>query len=153
MALYQNVHKFRAQLSGEQEVPPVNTIARGQFRARLQASVLEFKLFIREIEGLTAAHIHLGRPGENGPVVAFLYGPAGPSGLIDALLVSGSITGEDLVGPLLGRPLKDLIREILRGNAYVNAHTQQNPGGEIRGQIEFAEEEHKNGCGCKKNLH
>ncbi|MNP53856.1 CHRD domain protein [compost metagenome] len=46
----------------------------------------------------------------------------------------GVLTRRDLVGPLQGRTLRDLIREIERGNTYTNVHTEQHPNGEIRGQ-------------------
>ncbi|EGG36330.1 hypothetical protein HMPREF9412_4480 [Paenibacillus sp. HGF5] len=45
------------------------------------------------------------------------------------------MTNQDLIGPLQGRTIRDLIREFERGNAYVNVHTIQNPNGEIRGQV------------------
>lgn len=50
-------------------------------------------------------------------------------------VVRGVLTSRNLVGPLKGKTIRDLIREIKKGNAYVNAHTIQNPDGEIRGQI------------------
>ena len=31
--------------------------------------------------------------------------------------------------------LDDMIQAIVNGNSYVNIHTTQNPGGEIRGQL------------------
>jgi hypothetical protein len=86
------------------------------------------------------AHIHLGPVGETGPVVVWLY-PDGPPpqeipGRFDGVLAEGTITSENLVGPLAGATLADLIDEIQAGNAYVNVHTVQNPPGEIRGQID-----------------
>ena len=55
---------------------------------------------------------------------------AGSSGL-------GTITEANLVGALAGQPLSALIDEIRSGNTYVNVHTSQFPGGEIRGQIQM----------------
>lgn len=83
---------------------------------------------------MTQAHIHLGRPGQNGPIVAFLFGLT--FGTTTRLAtIRGVLTNQSLVGPLRGRTIQDLVREIQRGNAYVNVHTVQNPDGEIRGQI------------------
>jgi hypothetical protein len=42
----------------------------------------------------------------------------------------------NLVGPLQGKQLSDLIALLQNGQAYVNVHTEQNPNGEIRGTIE-----------------
>ncbi len=38
-------------------------------------------------------------------------------------------------GPLEGMQISDLVDAFNDGNAYANIHTQQNPNGEIRGQI------------------
>ncbi|MGH2603614.1 MAG: CHRD domain-containing protein [Dehalococcoidia bacterium] len=40
------------------------------------------------------------------------------------------------MGSLAGQPLSALIAQIQSGNAYVNVHTTQFPGGEIRGQLD-----------------
>ena len=47
----------------------------------------------------------------------------------------GYITSSDLVGPLKGKQISDLVKLINDGEAYVNVHTETNPKGEIRGQI------------------
>ena len=101
---------------------------------------MKFKVIVANIENVHMAHIHLGQAGENGPVVVWLY-PEGPppqviAGRFQGALTEGVITAENLVGQLAGSEIKDLIEEIRAGNAYVNVHTTQNPGGEIRGQIE-----------------
>lgn len=128
--------RFKTHLSGRNEVPPVISLATGNFKARITPEGLRYKLFTCDIKQVTQAHIHLGRPGENGPIVAFLAGPFDPpTGLVDGLLARGVITAEDLVGPLEGKPISRLYFEMLRGNTYVNVHTVRNPGGEIRGQI------------------
>jgi hypothetical protein len=51
-------------------------------------------------------------------------------------LTEGSITSANLVGPLQGKQLSDLITLMQNGQAYVNVHTEQSPDGEIRGTIE-----------------
>jgi len=53
------------------------------------------------------------------------------------VLAEGTITAANLVGPLAGLTLNDLLDAVKAGNAYANIHTTQNPGGEIRGQIAF----------------
>jgi len=132
---------FRAHLSGAQEVPPVETLSRGQaiFRLSRDGNELHFKLIVANLHDVRMAHIHLAQAGENGPVVAWLY-PGGPPpveipGRFSGVLAEGTITAADLVGPLAGMTLEDLADAMQAGDTYVNVHTTAYPGGEIRGQI------------------
>jgi hypothetical protein len=141
---------FGTPLSGSEEAPPRETPARGQASFQLSAdgSTMDYRLIVSNIENVVASHIHLGETGQNGDVVAFLFGPADPGGgRTDGVLAEGTITGDDLVGPLAGHDLDDLIQAMRSGNTYVNVHTNDGvaptntgpgdfPGGEIRGQIE-----------------
>jgi hypothetical protein len=118
--------RFRAQLTGAEEVPPNTSRAHGNVDVVVgdQGDSLEFKLRVGNIENVVAAHIHLGLPGMNGPVVAQLYGPVAPGGgRAPGRLADGTITAADLVGPLAGQPRSALLLEIQAGNAYVNVHT------------------------------
>jgi hypothetical protein len=129
---------FRAILEGEEEVPPVDTDAKGAaiFRTSNDETELNYRLIVGNIEDVTAAHIHLAPRGENGPVVAFLFNPEEPTeGITNGVLAEGTITSADLVGPLEGSTLSELIDEMEAGNTYVNVHTVEHPSGEIRGQI------------------
>ncbi len=81
------------------------------------------------------AHIHQGKQGENGPVVVVLYKGTTPTGIKNGALAQGSITASQLEGPLKGKQISDLVNIIKSGDAYANVHTEQNPKGEIRGQI------------------
>lgn len=132
---------FIAPLSGAEEVPPADTKARGlaQFQLSKDGSEISYKVIVANIENVTMAHIHLAPAGANGPVVAWLY-PDGPPpqlipGRTNGILATGVITDADLVGPLDGATLEDLITEMRAGNTYVNVHTSQFPPGEVRGQI------------------
>ena len=62
---------------------------------------------------------------------------AGPKkeGKFSGLLAKGTITDKDLIGPLAGKTVADLVAMIKDGGAYVNVHTDKYPDGEIRGQI------------------
>jgi hypothetical protein len=132
---------FRANLSGDQEVPPADTRARGQaiFQLSKDGTEISYKLIVANIQNVTQAHIHLAPVGVNGPVVVWLYPSAPPAQLIpgrfNGVLAEGVITDASLVGPLLGNELSVLIDALISGNAYVNVHTSQFPPGEIRGQI------------------
>ncbi len=157
--------KFKTKLSGDQEVPPVGVVidtqARGkaEFKLSKDGTELHYKLSVSRIENAFMAHIHIGPVGVNGPIVVWLFpstapvpGPLG-AGLQHGKLAEGTITAADLVGPLAGHPLSDLIAAIQAGNAYVNVHTNDGvaptntgpgdfPGGEIRGQLSGHEHEH-----------
>ena len=79
--------------------------------------------------------------GEAGPIVVWLYpapsqqAPKMISGLFNGVLATGSITAADLIGPLQGKTVGDLMQQMQAGNAYANIHTTANPAGEVRGQI------------------
>lgn len=133
---------FTAHLSGEEEVQPADTEAQGQaiFRLSKDGSELSYKLITANIENVVQAHIHLAPAGANGSVVAWLYPSSPPAELLpgrsDGVLAEGVLTADDLVGPFAGGELSDLLEAMRAGNTYVNVHTTQFPGGEIRGQIQ-----------------
>ena len=135
---------FVAVLSGGEEVPAVDTHARGlaHFQLNEEADELAFKVIVANIEDVAQSHIHCGTAGVNGPVVAFLYG-FGPIVSPDGILAEGTLTA----GNVIPRPdspacpggvatFDDLIAKMQSGGAYVNVHTVVNPGGEIRGQVQ-----------------
>ena len=71
------------------------------------------------LEGVTAAHIHSGGPGETGRPVVNLEAPEGGT--------SGGCVpvNADISAAILGSP----------GSYYVNVHTRTFPNGAIRGQL------------------
>jgi hypothetical protein len=140
----QNYNLFTAKLSGSNEVPPVTTAASGIATFQLvpvpgHKQVMIYQLSLKNITGVTGAHIHSGKQGENGPVVADLFNPGmtGPAtGAINGRLATGTLTQSKLTGPLHGElSLYPLVNMIRSGKAYVNVHTTQNQNGEVRGQI------------------
>ena len=134
---------FSAELTGEAEVPPVETNASGRttFEVAEDGSAVHFEVFIDCIQNVNQGHIHLGAEGENGPVVVWLYPqetrePELIEGVQrDFVLAEGTLTDEDLVGDFEGESLDALIEVMREEGAYVNIHSEQNPAGEIRGQI------------------
>ena len=72
------------------------------------------------LKGVTQAHIHSGKAGENGPVVASLF--KGNMDTVNGALVQGSITADKLEGPLNGKSISDLIDLFDDASAYVNVH-------------------------------
>jgi hypothetical protein len=69
-----------------------------------------------------------------------LYPAAAPAvtipGEFTGVLGEGVFTAANFVGPLAGKTLADLMTAIRENRAYVNVHTQQFPGGEIRGALQ-----------------
>jgi hypothetical protein len=132
---------FSTSLSGSEEVPPVDTGGSGQAEVVISADGMQasFRVQVSDLEDTTMAHIHLGARGENGPPIVWLHSqdqaPELIAGEFSGTLASGTFTADDLVGPLEGGTLADLVAELAAGNTYVNVHTEANPGGEIRGQL------------------
>ncbi len=87
---------------------------------------------------VTAAHIHVGARGTNGPVVVFFCGGGGrPSCPAAGETVTGTITTASvLAGADIKRgDLPGLMKAITAADTYVNVHTTKYKDGEIRGQI------------------
>ena len=127
------------------EVPVRDSQGQAQaiFHLSKDGTALSYKLIASNIVDVTQAHIHCGVPGENGAVVAFLYG-FGPTVSPNGVLAEGTITDADVID----RPAEqcpgvwgavdsfdDVIERMREGGAYVNVHTVVFPGGEIRGDI------------------
>jgi len=130
-----NAKNFVAHLSGDEEVPPVDTSAQGQatFQFYDESGELDFLLIVANIENVVAAHIHCAPIGVNGPVGVTLF--SGGPVTVNGILVEGTITAPD-AGNTCGWSNIDAVVEAMRdGDTYVNVHTNAHPGGEIRGQI------------------
>jgi CHRD domain len=134
--------RFQARLSGKNQSPVVDTPAHGvaTFALSKDGKSLSYRLSVTDIENVSMAHIHMGPAGQEGPVVAWLYPSKPPAvvkkGKFTGVLARGTLTAANLVGPLEGKTISDLVDQIKDGKAYVNVHTEKHPAGEIRGQIE-----------------
>ena len=119
--------KFSAMLGGNQEVPPVRTMASGAgiFSLNADGSAVSFDLSVGGLSGaIAAAHFHNAPAGVNGGVVRTLTGDFTDN------IASGVWTSAD-AEPLTAA----LVAELIAGKLYVNVHTAANPSGEIRGQV------------------
>jgi CHRD domain len=127
----QQAVRYIARLKGSNETPAHEIRGTGTADFRLDGKTLYYMITVSGLSGTaTMAHIHVGAVGVAGPVVwGFPLKYPADSGTID----SGSV---HLVGDLgHGVTGDSLITLLNNGNAYVNVHTGQYPGGEIRGQI------------------
>jgi hypothetical protein len=112
--------KFMAELTGAEEVPPVETAGTGTADVTWNSDTMELTWVI-EWDGLsgpaTAAHFHgPAAPGENaGPVVPI----------------------EDIESPSEGSATltEEQAAQFAEGQVYLNVHTAAHPDGEIRGQV------------------
>ncbi|BCS36021.1 hypothetical protein TBR22_A52580 [Luteitalea sp. TBR-22] len=128
----------RAMLGGSNEVPAVSAGAHGEAVVTVDrgAGTIDYEVNIFNLpSGIVGSHIHVGTAGVNGPIVInFPVAAVGQSG---AFQLKGSARASELVArPEAGvRFFEEAAFAIASGAAYVNVHTQANPGGEIRGQL------------------
>jgi hypothetical protein len=126
---------FRAHLVGGEENPPVDTTATGQavFQLDASGSSLHYMLIVANIEDVFASHIHCGPVGVNGPVGVTLFG--GSTVTVNGILAEATVTAPNPGNACGWADLADVVEAMESGDTYVNVHTTDNPGGEIRGQI------------------
>ena len=145
---------FVGNLTGANEVPPVPSSATGLATVVLDAAAQTLQInatFSGLTSNINAAHIHCCAPlGTNAGVATTVPAfPGFPLGV-----TSGSFTSAvfDLTQPTIYNPAfvtlqggltqaeAALIAGILNGTTYLNIHTVNFPGGEIRGQLEAVPE-------------
>ncbi len=132
----QHQERFIAELTGVEEVlQTVDSSAIGIAEFKLGQDNIMYAVNLTDIENVTAGHIHSGQVGENGPVIVTLFTEDTPTDIMTGVFLEGNITAANLEGPMAGKPLSNLITAMRNDQTYVNVHTQQNPNGEIRGQI------------------
>ena len=107
------------KLTGDQEVPANTSTAVGTGNITIAADGSVSGSVTAPTLQAIAAHIHVGAPGVNGPVIVPLTGSAGGVWSVPA---GAKLTAEQL----------DAYKA---GNLYVNVHTPEHKGGEIRTQL------------------
>jgi hypothetical protein len=133
LVLAQGPAKFGFNLTGSEEVPPVQTNATGMADISpytIAGDSITYSVNATNIKDVTAGHIHFGKQGENGPIVFTMFKYDPPR---DEVLETGTITADKLEGPLKGKQVSDLAFAGANGSLYMNIHTLENPNGEIRG--------------------
>jgi hypothetical protein len=128
---------YDAPLSGENEVPPVQSNATGlaEFAPPVNDTI-KYRINITGISGATGAHIYSGQAGENGEVIADLLTDTSKNNDVSyGMTIRGNLSDSSLKGPMEGKTLEDLVAAMDSGETYVNVHTAGHADGEIRGQI------------------
>ncbi|MGZ9275232.1 MAG: CHRD domain-containing protein [Nitrospira sp.] len=140
---------FSTTLSGDQEVPPVNSAATGSASLILNDAQDRLEISIQftglDLDGnqtpqpdddVTVAHIHRAPAGSNGPVV---FGFIGPDNDQNDELVTDPVAGTISSGWDLNEgnntTLAAELPNLFDGDLYVNIHSAEFLNGEIRGQI------------------
>ena len=107
------------QLTGAQEVPPNDSQATGTGDITIDADGnVSGKVSTPTIQG-KAAHIHVGAPGKAGPPI---------------ITLNSDEPGTWSV-PQGARLNAEQLAAWKAGNLYVNVHTAEHPGGEVRAQL------------------
>jgi hypothetical protein len=108
-----------SELTGAQEVPPVTTKASGKNMITVAGDKSVSGSVTVDGVNATAAHIHQGAMGENGPVIVPL-----------------TKTSDKAFSAPPNAKLTDAQYAAYKaGNLYVNVHSAAHPGGEIRVQL------------------
>jgi hypothetical protein len=107
------------KLTGDQEVPPVTSAASGLGTIVIKNDkTVSGSIKTTGIEG-TVAHIHLAEPGKNGPPIITLTKTADNTWSV----------------PEGAKLTDDQYKSFKDGNLYVNVHSAEHKGGEIRTQL------------------
>jgi uncharacterized protein (TIGR03118 family) len=113
--------QFNAILSGAGEVPPTTSVGTGAFSSGLANSVLTYTLsFTNLFSAATGAHIHGPATTLQNTNVIVPFNP--PSATFGTFSGSANLDTQVLL-------------DLVSGLTYVNVHTTNFPGGEIRGQV------------------
>jgi hypothetical protein len=149
VAMASDGNNERETLTGFEEFPALSTPGVGEFRASISRSrdEISYRLTFSDLESdATQAHIHFENATNNGPIVVFLCtnlgnGPAGTQACPAAGgTIRGTITPADVGAGAAAQGLNagefdEFVRAIRAGATYVNVHSVDRPGGEIRAQL------------------
>ena len=147
-------YPYKAQLSGQDEVPAVETSATGEAEFTLPANdTMKYRVNVTGISNASAAHIHMGKAGENGDVIVDLLNAPESKDKDTAygMIFRGNITDSILTGPMQGKTLDDLAAAMESGDTYVNVHTAEHQDGEIRGQLSNTDKEQSGSSGSSNS--
>ena len=129
--------------SGSVEVPAGDTDGAGTALIRLNVAegLVCFKLVVRGVDALSAAHIHQAPAGQAGPVVVPLATPAGSGSDTSVQQSKGCVSAAaSLISTIKANPAQ----------FYVNVHNKAFPAGAVRAQLKALKEKTVLVCKSKK---
>jgi hypothetical protein len=159
--------RFSARLKPTEEVPALSSVASGRFSLRIDDAnqTISYELSYDDLEGnVLQAHIHIGQSAVNGGISVFLCGnpptvppatvPQPPPCPAPPATIQGEVTAAHIIGPAAQgvaptsatppvNEFAELARAIRNGVTYANVHSSKFPGGEIRGQLESRNRDHR----------
>src|SRR5688500_3545151 len=115
---------FVANLTGAQEVPPADPDGTGTATIIIAGTTVNYTITVNNITPPIAQHIHVGAAGVNGPIVVNL---------------PGTWVGNTLVGVTTTTPAQAAAIIANPSGFYVNVHTNDFPGGAVRGQLALSQ--------------
>lgn len=110
---------LKVTLTGAEEIPAVKSMGTGTGTISVDDDgAVSGSVSTMGLAG-TAAHIHVGAAGSNGP-------PA----------ITLTKSGDTYTVPADAKLTAEQLEDFGKGNLYVNVHTAANPGGELRAQLQ-----------------
>lgn len=131
---------FTTKLSGQNEIPPIKTQATGTAKFTVNSNdTLSYEIIANNINAVIG--VRIGQ--KNGSLLAEVFNPYAihngksgiPTGQVNGVLSSGTITLDDLNGPVAGKKVSDLVNLMKEGKTVVDVRTLEHQKGEIRGVI------------------
>jgi CHRD domain len=110
--------KMDVKLAGDQEVPAVKSSGAGSGSVTINDDGTVSGSVTATGFTPTAAHIHQGAAGKNGPVI-----------------VPFTKEGDKFSAPAGAKLTPDQLKAYKAGELYVNVHSAAHPGGEVRAQL------------------
>jgi hypothetical protein len=142
------IDRYWSGLTGDRQIPPVNTDARGYVGLKFDddLGVFVFTVNAENIGNVTGIYIYKGDRNQSGSVVLDLLKAekerkindikilnVTSKGKLTGTLAAGGVTKDNLQGELKGKSLSDFYNLMVNGSLYVVVHTKDFPNGEICG--------------------
>ena len=127
--------KFRAKLDADNEVPPVDSAAKGVANFKIKDDAINSKINVTGIADISGAQIFFGKIGQNGDPIVDLLETGEKTERSDGVAINGNFTASDFEGSMKGKDLSALQSEMAANETYVNIMTSAHQDREVSGHI------------------